>query len=363
MKITASKTTAILAPEENNPRNSEGSFIKLDDGRIAYVFSRYTGASYRDDADCTIACIYSRDNGESWETENIETLITAKDYGQKNVMSVTLRHMNNGDIGLFFLLKIDDKNISCYILRRYKGDFSQPCGEVRINSDKYPAYYVVNNDRVIRHSSGRWIIPVAYHPDNRVDEESTFCDMRATAYFFVSDDDGYTWRLTPAKLDIGVPHSKSGLQEPGIVELPGGVLYAYFRTDLMYQYESVSLDKGESWFTPQPSKFSSPLSPMLIKKNPFSGKYYAVWNPTPQYPGRPKPEGFWNGGRTPFVIAESIDGVGFSDFEIIEDDKERGFCYPAIEFIDEKILLLAYCSGGKEDGCCLNRITIRKIEL
>jgi hypothetical protein len=34
------------------------------------------------------------------------------------------------------------------------------------------------------------------------------------------------------------------LQEPGCVELPGGVVYGYFRTDLGRQYESVSLDGG-----------------------------------------------------------------------------------------------------------------------
>ncbi|MBN2851446.1 MAG: hypothetical protein JXQ23_01770, partial [Clostridia bacterium] len=45
-----------------------------------------------------------------------------------------------------------------------------------------------------------------------------------------------------------------------------------------------------------------------------------------------------------------------------EDDKSRGFCYVAIEVIDDYILL-AYCSGGPEDGICLNKITIRKIVL
>ena len=99
MNITESKICAILFPGENNPRNSEGSFLKLDDGRIAYAFSRYTGDSHLDDASCNICCIYSSDNGNSWDTKNIETLVSAKEYGQTNVMSVTLRYMDNGDIG------------------------------------------------------------------------------------------------------------------------------------------------------------------------------------------------------------------------------------------------------------------------
>jgi len=361
MNITESKICAILFPGENNPRNSEGSFLKLDDGRIAYAFSRYTGDSHSDDAPCNICCIYSSDNGNSWDTKNIETLVSAKEYGQTNVMSVTLRYMDNGDIGLFYMLKIHDSHISYYYLRRYKGNFSAPCKEVRINSDKYPAYYVINNDRVVRHSSGKWIIPAALHDEDRVNEESLSPDLRGTAVFFISDDDGKNWKLEKPRLVLDIPQSNSGLQEPGVVELPGGVLYAYFRTDMMCQYESVSLDKGKSWFAPQPSKFTSPTSPMLIKQNLFSGKYYAVWNPVPQYPGRPKPEGLWMGGRTPLVIAESEDGVNFSAYTALDDDFERGFCYPAIEFLDEKTLLVAYCSGGREDGGCLNRITIRKI--
>jgi hypothetical protein len=53
----------------------------------------------------------------------------------------------------------------------------------------------------------------------------------------------------------------------------------------------------------------------------------------------------------------------FEPYCVLEDDPTRGFCYPAVEFLDENTLLLAYCSGGKEDGGCLNRITIRKITL
>ena len=32
-------TTLILNPGENNPRNSEGDFVKLKDGRLMFVYS------------------------------------------------------------------------------------------------------------------------------------------------------------------------------------------------------------------------------------------------------------------------------------------------------------------------------------
>ena len=106
MQITESKIVATIPPREGNPRNSEGSFLRLDDGRIAFAYSQYIGDSAHDHAACRIACIYSHDNGESFDTEHIETLVCAEEYGEKNVMSVTLRRMENGDIGLFYLLKL-----------------------------------------------------------------------------------------------------------------------------------------------------------------------------------------------------------------------------------------------------------------
>ena len=367
MNVSEIKVAALLPPGTDNPRNSEGSFILLDDGRIAYAYSRYTGNTWHDHGECEIACVYSYDNGETFDTEKIETLVDAGDYGQKNVMSVTLRRMTNGDIGLFYLLKIHDGGLRThYYLRRYKGDFSHFCGEVKVAPSNFPGYYVINNDRVEKLSTGAWIVPAAYHPTSLCLEESSnpgWCDSRSTVFCFVSNDDGFHWHSTNANISLNDPYSKTGLQEPGIVELPSGVLYAYARTDRMYQYESLSIDGGEHFTPPQPSKFSSPRSPMLIKKNPHNGKYYAIWNPVPEYPGRPTAEGCFLAGRTPLVIADSDDGINFSTFYVIEDDPMRGFCYPAMEFVDEKTILLAYCSGGKDDGGCLNRVTIRKITL
>ena len=66
--------------------------------------------------------------------------------------------------------------------------------------------------------------------------------------------------------------------------------------------------------------------------------------------------------RTPFVYALSRDGgINFLQSQIIEDDEERGFAYTAIHETADNAILLAYCAGGAEDGCMLNRLRIRKI--
>ena len=131
----------------------------------------------------------------------------------------------------------------------------------------------------------------------------------------------------------------------------------------MCQYESFSCDGGKTWTTASPSRFTSPESPMLIAENPYSGKFYAIYNPVPNYNGREIPEDFFHAGRTPIVLCESDDGISFSDFAIIEDDINKGYCYPSLYFLDEKTMLTSFCSGGKEDGSCLNKTTIKKIKI
>ncbi len=381
MKLKESTIIGILDRAEGNPRNSEGSFLKLDDGRIAFAYSRYFGTSGHDGADCNICVIYSHDGGKTFDTEHYETLVAASEYNERNVMSVTLRRMNNGDIGLFYLLKHPGIT-SEYILRRYRGDFSHMVGEVKCLPLDYASYFVVNNDRVLHRADGSWIIAAAYHHSSHQPKEGGdgytsgwyidkrgllrfndfYQDFRASVYFFVSHDDGMTWEQERGILHLTDTYSGTGLQEPGLLELPGGVLYCYCRTDRMYQYESVSLDGGEHWFAPQPSQFTSPDSPMLIKQNPYSGKYYAVWNPAPRHAFR-RAEYGWTAGREPLVIAESEDGVHFDTPVVLEDDPMRGYCYPAMEFLDKETVLLSYCSGGPEEGGNLNRTVIRNLIL
>ncbi len=359
-KFKESSISGILSTQPDNPRNSEGSFLILKDGRIAFAYSRYTGESDNDHADCNICVVYSYDGGKTFDTEHYETLVYASDYNEKNVMSVTLRYMNNGDIGLFYLLKHPGVT-SEYRLRRYKDDFSELVCEVKCLPHNYESYFVINNDRVLRKSDGKWIIPAALHHSSVNSTNGEYLDGRAVVYFFVSDDDGYSWTQKKEILRLADTYSRTGLQEPGLVELAGGVLYCYSRTDRMYQYESVSIDGGDHWFAAQPSRFTAPDSPMLIKQNPYSGLYYAVWNPVPFYFEHVKDDYSWS--RTPLVIAQSTDGIHFSEPAIIEDDRTKGYCYPAMDFTDKKTILLAYCGGGKDEGCCLDKTIIRKLVL
>ena len=351
-----------LPPTENNPRNSEGSFLALRDGRIAFAYSRYRGDSAHDEAYCEVAAIFSSDGGGSFS----DYRILAKPNptkGETNYMSVSLLRLGDGSAGLFYLIKHEGL-WSEVVLRRSVDELDTIGDEIRCVPDRYRNYYVINNDRILKTADGRLVAPVALHMtgmNHYIDYD--LYESRAKAEFYVSSDDGFTWRR--ASDAIGLPssaYSHSGLQEPGVVELAGGVLYSYFRTDLGRHYESVSIDGGENWFAPQPSKFTGPCSPLLIKKNPFSGEYFAVWNPIPHAPTL---ERSWDGGRSPLVIARSRDGVSFSAPEIIEDSKTAGYCYPALHFMSENEALLSYCAGDSSlgDSGCLVRTRIVKLTL
>ncbi|GFI48211.1 hypothetical protein IMSAGC019_03538 [Lachnospiraceae bacterium] len=100
----------------------------------------------------------------------------------------------------------------------------------------------------------------------------------------------------------------------------------------------------------------------MSMKRDADGAIYAIWNPIPQYNGREQ-AGFFTGGRDPQVIAVSRDnGKTFSEPVAFETDKGRGYCYCAICFTEDA-MLLAYCAGGKDEGSTLAMTTIRRVEL
>ena len=97
-----SSIVADLRHRRNNPRNSEGSFVTLADGRLMLAYSRYYGTSWSDEATAEIAARYSDDAGLSW-TKHDRVLV--KNEGRLNVMSVSLLRLRDGRIALFYLRK------------------------------------------------------------------------------------------------------------------------------------------------------------------------------------------------------------------------------------------------------------------
>ena len=335
-----------------NPRNSEGAFLSLDDsGTILFAYTSFIGERARDFTKADIKTVRSHDGGRTWGDP--VTVIHADDFGAMNVMSVSLLRMLNGDIGMVYLVRMSWLDMHIVITRSVDGGstWGNP-----VRCSVRDGYYVINNDRVTRLSSGRIMIPAAEHK-NRINTDGTVTFGPAETTFFYSDDDGLSWHEAGTILSLQVPICRSGLQEPGIIETQPGSLYGWARTDLGRQYEFTSEDNGIHWTNPVPSRFTSPLSPMSIKRI-ADGRLMSVWNPIPL--NNIMTENKATGNRTPLVYALSSDnGRTWSSPVIIENEPDHGYCYTAILPMNDAILL-AYCAGSEKDlGSCLNRLRIR----
>ena len=361
--ILKKETVCELPRGENNPRNSEGDFALLRDGRILFAYSRYTGCDAHDDAACDVAGMVSADGGRTFAPLP-RPLATAASHGVRNIMSVSLQRLPDGGLCLFYLCKHTPR--SEMILRRAdEADETVFGAPETVFPVKDGVYYVVNNCRICTTDDGRVLVPAARHKIVMRPDGSGSGEYYGDAVIFAGDAHGENWRRLPAVFALPQRgHSGTGLQEPGVVQLPDGRLYAYFRTDRAFQYESVSADGGATWTVPVQSRFTSPDSPMLIARNPYSGAYFAFWNPIPNYNGRIDPDARWvHAGRTPFVLAAGENGEDFSAPCVIEDDPAHGYCYPGVFFLGPRTLLLSYCCGGPEDGMCLTRTRIARIEI
>ena len=362
MDLTKTSGRAVLELKANAEytRHSEGAFLRMKDGSILYAYSRFRESS-RDDAPSDIVGCFSYDEGETWTEPT--PFLNAADYNSHNIMSVSLLRMQNGDVGLFFGSR-QKPTMGLHHLALSNDECKSFYRTVVCSLPDRPGYYVLNNDRVVRLRSGRLVMPLAFHRGgyNTREPGSVYFEWRSVLMFLLSDDDGQTWRESADAVFPPFNRSKSGLQEPGVLEREDGSLWAWARTDRMWQYECFSFDGGEHWTQAQISQFTSPNSPMQVKRRESDRSLTAVWNPIPNYNGRVRYKGF--AGRTPIAYARSFDdGVTWTEPEVIEGAEDCGYCYPSIFYTNDGCALVGYCSGTPKEGDCLTNCTVRKIPL
>lgn len=323
-----------LEPGPENPRNSEGAFIQLKDGRIMFAYTRYRGGSKSDHAKADIAARYSSDKGVTWTREDE---IIVKNHGGMNVMSVSLLRLKSGEIAMFYLLK--NSITDCRPVMRRSFDEGKTWTEPTMCITDEVRYFVLNNDRVIQLRDGRLLFAVARHglKNGRFDGAGG-----VLTYF--SDDNGVSWRRGKSFLSVISPSGKIyAAQEPGVVECSDGSVLLWMRTTAGCQFMSRSVDRGETWTAPQPSWLRSPCSPASIKRLP-SGELLAVWNDHENVKDGTPQRKF----RRPFTCALSDDdGYSWYGLKTIESDPQGWFCYTAVEPLDDGSVLLGYCAYWK----------------
>ncbi len=334
-----------FGPGEGNPRNSEGDFIELKDGRLLFVFSKFTGKG-GDHGEGHLAGRYSSDGGKNWEGEDFVVIPREGDF---NNMSVSLLRLADGSIALFYLLK--NSLTDCRPVMRISKDEAKTWSEPVLCISDEIGYYVLNNDRVIQLGNGRLIMPVALH--NTPDYKEPNWKGHIMCYF--SDDSGQTWKRSKTVL---APVKENGdrytAQEPGIVELKDKSLMIFIRSDAGSQMLSFSKDKGNTWSDAVSSIISSPVSPAAIERIPSTGDLVMVWN---NHEGIPKE---LKGKRTPQTIAVSKDeGKTWVHTANLDDDPNGWYCYTAIDFVGDHIVL-GHCAGDRRKGG-LNHTQITRV--
>jgi hypothetical protein len=316
-----------LEPSAENPRNSEGDFIKLKDGRILFIYTHFTGGS-GDNATANLASRISSDNGQSWSDYDGHVLANE---GDMNIMSVSLIRLNKNTIALFYLRK--NSEIDCIPFMRLSRDEGKSWSEAK-QCIEQPGYYVMNNDRVVVLSNGRILLPVALHQSPEMQRS-----RGAKIMCYYSDNQGNSWERS----DLVPNPQEIVLQEPGIVQMKDGRIMMFCRSDAGSQHITFSSDQGLTWLPIQPSKIVSPMSPASIERIPSTGDLLLLWNKNYE-------EGNPDGGiRTPFTLAVSRDeGKTWEKVKYVESDPLGWYCYTAIEFTDDGVLL-GHCAGNRRE--------------
>jgi len=345
----------VLAPGANNPRNSEGGFVHLSDGRILFIYTHFTGGT-GDAAAAHLASRISSDSGKTWSDK--DEIVIPRPADVQNIMSVSLLRLKDDDahnnrIALFYLVK--KSNEDCRAVMRISTDDAKTWSEpVLCMPDT--GYFVVNNSRAVQLTSGRILLPAAQH-DWKKDKPGSH---RGVACAFYSDDAGATWKRSTSALEAPAG-SRSGLQEPLVVELKDKSLLMLCRTDQGTLFRSTSKDNGDTWAAATSSAdLPSPLSPASLTRIPATGDLVMVWNDhtgiDPKLKGR----------RTPLTIAISKDeGQTWTHRKPLYTDPAGWYCYTAITFTRDGKILLGHCAGQQTKGAsglATTVITAVKIE-
>lgn len=367
------KEVHFIKTKESNPRNGEGTFIRLKDGRIMHMYTEYYGTGWADDAIAHLCACYSSDEGENWSESSV---IIEKDPHHENIMSPSLFRMADGNIGVVYGVKekIQEDAITCMPVFRSSSDEGKSWSEP-VLCINVPGYYCAINDGVCVEKSGRILVPFALHgPCVKPHSDNTGFSYGGKVLIACSYDNGKTWGMLPQSFSSPIK-DHFGLAEPGVYEHENGDLWMWCRTPYGFQYESRSTDGGISWSDVIPNFcFTSPDSPMRVKK---VGKYtVAIFNPLSYNCLRTDHSARGNTKRTPLVCAVSTDdgrsfdtagrthvGGDFLSFtncvRIIEDDYNDSYCYPSIIEVEDGFLVAYYHSN--RSPYTLNSTKITKI--
>ncbi len=325
---------------EEHPRHSEGSMVRLSDGRLLVAWTRFGGGG-QDDAPAHIVAATSDVKGESWS----EPWVLHENVAKKNVMSQSFLRLHDGTLLSAALHK--DGEDSCVVHAYRCTEEPHTWSEPQPVSSR-PGYHVMNNDRLVQlsfthpTSPGRILAPVSY------------CRPLGepfTVHVLYSDDNGTTWAASAG--DITAP--KRGAMEPGIIERKDGSLMMIIRTQTGTICRSLTDDAGANWCAAESMGVAAPEAPSTVGRLP-DGRLALVHNPDVV-------EGAGHlGPRTPLWVSLSDDeGETWEPWKPVETDASSTYAYCSW-YAAGDFVFLTYYVRDEETGRICQKITRLRTE-
>lgn len=319
-----------VASERTHPdkRDTEGDIVTLEGGALLLVWSDFYTDGWNDDSPCRIAMRRSADGGRAWGA-----VAVLQDQMGSNVMSPSLLGTSRGTVLFTFCCKDGPDSAMHYVRRSTDGGrtFGPP-----IPANAGHPRRVANNDRLLelRDPQGK------YGDCGRIVLACRDYPGRAGVMAY-SDDDGLTWQAgsnVPARPDWG----SQNFNEPGIVELDQGPLWMCGRTTMGFHAQAWSLDRGQTWFAPEPMALKGPCSPLTAERLPDTaytrrmGWAGDVLITFPNHDFEKYPRRYTYTARTPLDAAISQDGAKtWGHVRTIEEDPTQQYGYSSITFLED----------------------------
>ena len=325
------------SPQESEPYSLElpaeesccgGAFLSMDNSLIYAYVQGGEGA-------VQVRLINSLDGGQTWSAPR--TILEAECRFPSPGLAGFLE-MQDGAVAVMLA---EDRGDAYWLAQYHSYDGLKTFRKTRKDTCLTDGFFP-ECGCAVRLDSGRLALPVSSCRNSQTQD-------RGVA-FFVSDDDGVTWTMVNQALSLTCRCSVNGLRYPALLPEKGNAVRCFAATDLGCQYESVSLDGGQSWSQPQPTLISSPMACMSAARFD-SGLKAALFNPVPDYIMR-------GAGKTEtrlVLMTNAGGGMGWAYPQVVEklrpSDRAAFSC------------LSLYCAGGTLFAayviCRENRQTLR----
>lgn len=306
------------------PRKSEGDVIETRDGRLLLVSMEF-GGDGSDFATTRLVAHESADGGRTWTGHRVVAETAPSDI---NVYSPNLIRTHDNGILLIFHRYHGNQKGPKFTLHAWKStDEGRTFAPYSVFFEK--GEFQLCNATVKRLKSGRLLLPV----NSAVPGDHGLAGKYAASVVY-SDDDGRTWKESPARLNL----PKRGAMEPHVEQAADGRVLMVMRSQLGTLHMAESADEGAHWSEPKSTALKSPESCPELVRIPKTGDLLMIWNDSFD-------PGFRShyGKRSPLTAAISKDnGRTWQNLRNIETDPKRAFSNPGCRFTRDGKAIVNY---------------------